>query len=46
MRHDKKRADGEHRCVLLERVGAPLRGSAVPEASLDRAVAAALGLAG
>ena len=46
MRHDKKRADGEHRFVLLERVGNPLRGSAVPDASLDRAVAAAVGVAG
>ncbi|MEO9176067.1 MAG: 3-dehydroquinate synthase, partial [Gaiellales bacterium] len=43
MRHDKKRADGAHRFVLLERVGAPLRGIAVPEASLDRAIAGAVG---
>ena len=43
MRHDKKRAAGEHRFVLLERVGNPVRGSSVPDAAVDRAVAVAVG---
>jgi shikimate kinase/3-dehydroquinate synthase len=39
MRHDKKRAEGTHRFVLLERIGSPLRGVAVPDQVVDRAVA-------
>jgi shikimate kinase/3-dehydroquinate synthase len=42
MRHDKKRADGEHRFVLLERVGVPHRGVGVPERDVERAVARSL----
>jgi shikimate kinase / 3-dehydroquinate synthase len=43
MQHDKKRADGTHRFVLLERVGSPLRGIAVPDDLLDAAIARAVG---
>jgi 3-dehydroquinate synthetase len=43
MQHDKKRAEGAHRFVLLERVGSPLRGIDVPGDLLDTAIAGAVG---
>jgi shikimate kinase/3-dehydroquinate synthase len=42
MRHDKKRADGEHRFVLLEKVGVPRRGVAVAERDVEQAVGRSL----
>jgi shikimate kinase/3-dehydroquinate synthase len=42
MRHDKKRAHGAHRFVLLEGVGQPVRDVEVPEALLAEVVAAAV----
>jgi shikimate kinase/3-dehydroquinate synthase len=42
MRHDKKRAHGAHRFVLLEAVGAPLRDAEVPDDLLAEVVAAAV----
>jgi shikimate kinase/3-dehydroquinate synthase len=45
MRHDKKRAHGTHRLVLLERVGRPVAGVEVSDAELADVVAAAVGRA-
>jgi shikimate kinase/3-dehydroquinate synthase len=42
MRHDKKRAHGSHRFVLLEAVGRPVYDAQVPDALLVEAVAAAV----
>jgi shikimate kinase/3-dehydroquinate synthase len=42
MRHDKKRAQGAHRFVLLEDVGHPVRDVEVPEALLAEVVGAAV----
>ena len=42
MRHDKKRAGGAHRFVLLEAVGRPLRDVEVPDDLLEEVVAAAV----
>ena len=41
MRHDKKRAAGTHRMVLLEAIGRPVYGVAVDEQVLAEAVRAA-----
>jgi shikimate kinase/3-dehydroquinate synthase len=43
MRHDKKRAAGEHRMVLLEAIGRPIHGVPVDEQVLAGAVRAATG---
>jgi 3-dehydroquinate synthetase len=43
MRHDKKRAAGGHRFVLLERVAAPVFGVEVPDEAVERAVAGSVG---
>jgi 3-dehydroquinate synthetase len=42
MRHDKKRAGGTHRFVLLESLGKPVRNVEVPDALVDEVVAAAV----
>ena len=42
MRHDKKRAHGAHRFVLLEAVGRPVHDAEVPDDLLAEAVAAAV----
>jgi shikimate kinase/3-dehydroquinate synthase len=42
MRHDKKRAHGTHRFVLLEAVGHPVRDAEVPDDLLAEVVAAAV----
>jgi 3-dehydroquinate synthetase len=42
MQHDKKRARGAHRFVLLERVGKPLVGVEVADDVLAEAVATAV----
>ncbi len=42
MRHDKKRAAGMHRFVLLESIGRPVRDVEVPDGLLDEVVAAAV----
>jgi 3-dehydroquinate synthase len=42
MRHDKKRAGGTHRFVLLESLGKPVRNVEVPDALADEVVAAAV----
>jgi 3-dehydroquinate synthetase len=41
MRHDKKRAAGEHRMVLLQAIGRPVYGVGVHEEELADAVRAA-----
>jgi shikimate kinase/3-dehydroquinate synthase len=46
MRHDKKRADGVHRFVLLEDVGRPVRDVEVPEALLAEVVGGAVAAGG
>jgi shikimate kinase / 3-dehydroquinate synthase len=42
MRHDKKRAGGTHRFVLLESLGKPVRNVEVPDGLVDDVVAAAV----
>jgi shikimate kinase/3-dehydroquinate synthase len=42
MRHDKKRAAGTHRFVLLESIGKPVREVEVPDDLVDEVVAAAV----
>jgi shikimate kinase/3-dehydroquinate synthase len=46
MRHDKKRAGGAHRFVLLEGIGRPVRDVEVPETLLAEVVAAAVAARG